>query len=166
MLATMLRSTFFLKYIYMICKNKAFTFDLAWNLDTCTEFSSARLSALRWDAGKHLQYLNFHEGGVCAQVKAGGACQAQPTALKEENTIIPMLLLGDQTVRYFKLQNLLASYESSRSLKGNTVATQTGPGQDRPRLFLWNTDLEIQCNLLLKWNKAGPADRQPMVTLP
>lgn len=58
----------------MICKNKAFTFDLAWNLDTCAEFSSAQLSALRWDAGKHLQYLNFHEGGVCAQVKAGGAC--------------------------------------------------------------------------------------------
>lgn len=60
------------KYIYF-CKNTALTFDSAWNLDTCAEFSSSRLSALRCDAGKHLQFLNFHEGGVCAQVKAGGA---------------------------------------------------------------------------------------------
>lgn len=138
------------------CKNIAFAFILDWNLDTWTEHSSFGFGALRWDPGNRLHYLPVPEEGPCAHVKGGRACSAYAgSGFETENTTIRMLLFWDQISEYLKLQNLPAFYESSCSLKRNTVATQTHPGQYRPRLFLWNVGFKIQCNLLLKRNKAG-----------
>lgn len=55
--------------------------------------------------GSRLQYLNFSEEGVYAQVKAGQACYAS-----FETELAIMLLFWDQILEYLQLQDLPTFY--------------------------------------------------------